>query len=81
MTRSMPANSKCSCSALVGPCDNAFDALDLFHREKPDLLLRDIHLAGDVDGIQLAERANRASPKPTVFVITLQDDGTFACAQ
>lgn len=67
--------------SLVGPCDNAFDALDLFHREKPDLLLLDIHLAGEVDGIQLAERANQTRPTPTVFVTSMQDDHTFARAQ
>jgi DNA-binding LytR/AlgR family response regulator len=66
---------------IVGPCDSAFDALDLFHREKPDLLLLDIHLAGDVDGIQLAQRANQAHPTPTVFVTSMQDDHTFARAQ
>lgn len=66
--------------ALAGTCDNAFDALDLFYRKKPDLLLLDIHLAGDVDGIQLAERANQARPTPTVFVTSMQDDSTFARA-
>jgi len=65
----------------VGPSDNAFDALDLFHREKPDLLLLDIQLAGDVDGIQLAERIHQARPTPTVFVTSMQDDHTFARAQ
>ncbi len=66
---------------LAGSCDNAFDALDLFHREKPDLLLLDIHLIGDVDGIQLAERVHQIHPTPTVFVTSLQDDITFARAR
>ncbi|MCB9333271.1 MAG: response regulator [Lewinellaceae bacterium] len=66
---------------VVGAFDNAFDALDCFHREKPDLLLLDINLAGEVDGIELAARANRARAVPVVFITSLQDDETFARAQ
>lgn len=66
---------------VAGVFDNAFDALDCFHREKPDLLLLDINLAGEVDGIELAARANRTQAVPVVFVTSLQDDETFARAQ
>lgn len=65
----------------AGVYDNAFDALDAFHRENPDLLLLDIHLAGEMDGISFAERVNRIRPVPTVFITSLQDDETFARAQ
>ena len=66
---------------LAGNCDNAFDALDCFHRTGPDLLLLDIHIRGDIDGIQLAERINQIRPVPVVFVTSMQDDETFARAQ
>ncbi len=67
--------------AVAGVYDNAFDALDCFHRSAPDVLLLDINLRGDVDGIQLAERIHRIRPVPVVFVTALQDDETFALAQ
>lgn len=66
---------------VAGVFDNAFEALDCFHREKPDLLLLDIHLAGDVDGIQLAEQAGRTRPVAVVFVTSMQDDEIFARAR
>jgi len=66
---------------VAGICDNAFDALDCFHQKAPDLLLLDIHIRGEVDGIQLAERINQTRPMPIVFVTSMQDDETFARAQ
>lgn len=66
---------------VAGICDNAFDALDCFHQTAPDLLLLDIHIRGEIDGIQLAERLNQLRPVPIVFVTSMQDDETFARAQ
>ena len=66
---------------IAGVCDNAFDALDCFHRSAPDLLLLDINLRGDINGIQLAGRIQQIRPVPVVFVTALQDDETFALAQ
>lgn len=66
---------------VAGICDNAFDALDCFHQTTPDLLLLDIHIRGEIDGIQLAERLNQLRPVPIVFVTSMQDDETFARAQ
>lgn len=66
---------------LAGLCDNAFDALDLFHRTAPDLLVLDIHLSGEMDGIQLAARLQQTRLVPTVFITSMQDDATFARAQ
>lgn len=66
---------------VAGVCDNAFDALDCFHRTQPDLVLLDIHLRGDTDGIALAERFRQARTVPIIFVTSLQDDETFARAQ
>jgi DNA-binding LytR/AlgR family response regulator len=66
---------------LAGTYDNAFDALDCFHREQPDFLLLDINLSGDIDGIQLAEKVNKIRPTPTVFITSRQDNETFARVQ
>ena len=66
---------------VAGICDNAFDALDCFHRTQPDLLLLDINLRGDLDGVQLSERLQQIRSTPIIFVTSLQDDETFARAR
>jgi DNA-binding LytR/AlgR family response regulator len=66
---------------VAGICDNAFDALDCFHRTQPDLLLLDIHLRGDTDGVQLAERLRQSRAVPVIFITSMQDDDTFARAR
>lgn len=66
---------------VTGICDNAFDALDCFHRSAPDLLLFDITLRGETDGIQLAEQIGKTRQVPVVFVTSMQDDETFLRAQ
>ncbi|MDX1908993.1 MAG: response regulator transcription factor, partial [Bacteroidia bacterium] len=50
-------------------------------RTDPDLLLLDIHLAGEVDGIALAGRISERRPVPVVFVTSMTDDATFARAR
>lgn len=63
---------------VIGAYTNAFDALDAFHRSKPDLALIDIHLDGPIDGIQLAERFQSIYlALPIIFVSSAQDDATF----
>jgi len=66
---------------VVGICEDAFSALDTFHREQPDLLLSDINLVGEIDGIQLAEKVHAQQNTPVIFITSLQDDKTFARAQ
>lgn len=66
---------------VSGVFDNAFDALNGFYTRHPDLLLLDIHLNGEVDGIELAARINQMRPVPVVFVTSLTDDETFARAR
>lgn len=66
---------------VTGVCADAFTALDNFHHHSPDLLLSDINLLGEVDGIQLAEKINAQNQLPTIFITSLQDDDTFARAQ
>ncbi len=66
---------------VSGVFDNAFDALNGFYTQPPDLLLLDIHLSGEVDGIELATRINQNRPVPVVFVTSLTDNETFARAR
>ncbi|MEM6771526.1 MAG: response regulator [Bacteroidota bacterium] len=66
---------------VVDNCPDAFSALDAFHRHQPDLLLSDIHLAGAVDGIELAQKLNAHRPVPVIFITSLRDAETFSRAQ
>jgi len=62
---------------IAGTCTNAFDAIDLFHQKNPDLLLLDILIIGEIDGIQLASRINQIRETPVIFITSLEDDETF----
>ncbi|WP_430810303.1 MULTISPECIES: response regulator [unclassified Carboxylicivirga] len=53
---------------LIGKCDNGDDAVDLCHRLRPDVVLMDIHLEGEMDGIQTAEQLRRELEIPVIYV-------------
>ncbi len=63
--------------ASVGIASNALDALTLFHTASPDLILMDINLAGDTDGIQLAQKIQDTRETPIIFITSLTDNKTF----
>jgi len=48
---------------------------------KPDLILVDIDLNGDRDGIQLVEEINQKNPIPAIFVTALKDTETIERAK
>ena len=51
-------------------------ALDAFRRQRPDIVLMDIRLDGDLDGIETAKILRRDSDVPVVFVSAFVDDTT-----
>lgn len=60
-------------SAAVG---TGQDALLAFRRQRPDLVLMDIRLDGDLDGIETAKLMRRDSDVPVVFVTAFVDEIT-----
>ena len=52
------------------------EALRAFRRQRPDLVLMDIRLDGDLDGIETAKLLRRDSDVPVVFVSAFVDSGT-----
>jgi len=48
---------------------------------KPDFILMDINLQGDMDGIQAAEAIHATSPTPLVFLTALSDEATLQRAK
>jgi PAS domain S-box-containing protein len=50
-------------------------ALPEIARAKPDLVLMDIHLAGEMNGIETAARLARTSDIPVIYLTAYSDDG------
>lgn len=53
---------------LAGRCQSGPEALEKCKEVKPDVVLMDIHLEGDMDGIQTAEKIQRDMEIPVIFV-------------
>jgi CheY-like chemotaxis protein len=62
------------------PADTAERALEAVLRERPDLILMDIHIKGTADGIETAERF-RERGIPLVFLTAYGDEETFRRAR
>ena len=52
------------------------EAINAFRRQRPDLVLMDIRLDGDLDGIETAQAIRRDSNVPVVFVSAYVDEKT-----
>lgn len=62
----------------LGTADNSTDALSLIEKERPDLILMDVNIHGDYDGIELSELIYKAHGGiPIVFCTSMEDDMTF----
>jgi DNA-binding LytR/AlgR family response regulator len=66
---------------LAGIARTAEEAEALFVELAPDLVLLDVHLAGDRDGIDTAESLIRHRAVPLIFVTAFPDSPTFARAR
>ncbi len=63
------------------PVDNSDDALAALAERTPDLVLMDIHIAGDTDGIATALLVRRQFGVPVVFLTAQADAATLARAK
>ncbi|TVQ17238.1 MAG: response regulator [Spirochaetaceae bacterium] len=57
------------------------DAIAAVSRSRPDLILMDIRIAGDIDGIAVAERIRAEHDVPVIFLTAYSDDETLARAK
>jgi len=62
---------------ITGIVDNAEDAHTSIHADTPDLILLDINLEGNTDGIMLAEDINKLYHIPFVFLTSNTDPLTI----
>lgn len=67
--------------AIAGLADNYEDAVDLFKKKLPDLVLLDITLKGKKNGIDIATEINKILPTPFIFVTAHTDADTLEKAK
>jgi PAS domain S-box-containing protein len=61
---------------IIGPAASAREAIELAALERPDLLLADIRIAGNEDGIDTAHVLRERHGVPVVFLTAHMDDAT-----
>jgi PAS domain S-box-containing protein len=66
---------------VVGLADNGRMAVELAGRTRPDLVLMDLQLKGDLDGIQAADLIYREQNIPIVYVTADADEATLMRAR
>ena len=62
---------------VVGESDNVKEALFDIEHLQPDMVLLDINLEGELDGIFLAESIRKRTTVPFIFLTSLSDDETL----
>lgn len=63
------------------PATNYRDAIEMITNEKPDLIMLDIQLDGEQDGIHLAEKINNDFEIPFIFLTSSADKKTIERAK
>ncbi|MFZ1538138.1 MAG: HD domain-containing phosphohydrolase [Chromatiaceae bacterium] len=66
---------------FAGKADNAEDALDRIAQTQPDLVLMDIHLKGEMDGIDAAAQLHADNLAPVIYLTAYTEDDTLARAK
>ena len=66
---------------VAGVAGSGKKALELFEQEKPDLVLMDIHLEGELSGIDLARIFQGQKVTPIIYITSFDDPETFAKAK
>jgi len=62
---------------LVGIAQNGTDAVDKCRLFSPDIVLMDIHLAGEMSGIETARKLNALFPIPVIYISSDMEDTTI----
>jgi len=63
--------------AVTGRAQTALRGFHLIEREKPDIVLMDIGLKGDMDGVQAASMIRSRYGLPVIYLTALSDDATL----
>lgn len=63
------------------PAMNPTDGMETVVREQPDIILMDVNLNSDIDGIQLAAEIKKITDVPIVFITSYADSATIERAK
>ena len=66
---------------VCGKAGTGQEALELVVEKQPDLILMDINLSGDIDGIDVAKRIKKDFNIPVIFVTSHSDGDTLQRAK
>ncbi|SFC22338.1 DNA-binding response regulator, LytR/AlgR family [Parapedobacter composti] len=66
---------------ITGVADNGEDAFLNYLQVKPDIIMADIHLKGEMDGIQTVERITQLGPIPVIYLTAYADGRTWERAK
>ncbi len=66
---------------VVGAASNGLRAIELVEQEKPDIILMDIMLKGDMTGIDTAEVIKERFHIPLIFLTAYADESTLSKAK
>lgn len=62
-------------------CKTGAEAIEVFEQQIPDLVLADIQLKGDIDGIEATRRMTEIKPVPIIFISAQADFHTVTRAK
>jgi len=65
----------------IGPFERSEEIIKQVKRDPPDLILLDIKIAGEMDGIETAEIIRSIAEMPLIFITASSDKPTMARAQ
>jgi CheY-like chemotaxis protein len=66
---------------VVGTVASGKQALDKINELRPDVVLMDIHIEGDMDGIETAARIPEDRQIPVVYLTAYSEEATLARAR
>lgn len=66
---------------ITNRAENGQDAILSFKDSKPDIVILDINLDGDLDGIETAKKIGELFTLPIIYLTSYSDDATFKRAQ
>ena len=64
------------CCSVIGSVDNGADAMAMVNIEKPDYILMDIRIEGNIDGIETAIEINQHHNIPIIYTSGNSDEKT-----
>ena len=66
---------------ITGTADSGEDALEIVKNDQPDVILMDIQLSGELDGIRTTELLKKRHSIPVIYLTDYGDEGTIERAK